>query len=155
MATLVGTQKKLVDAIEALVELDYDAIEAYKAAIARLDDAEDKKQLRSFLADHERHVTELGPIVAQLGGVAAKGPDLKKWLTKGKVVIMGLAGSNAVLLAMKSNEDDTNTAYERVVGRGDLTPTIRAVCEKNLADERRHRAWIESRLAVKRAAAAH
>lgn len=155
MATMVGTQDKLVDALEALVELDYDAIEAYKAAIDRLDDSDDKEQLRGFLADHQRHVTELTPVVAQLGGNAAKGPDVKRWLTKGKVVILGLAGDKAVLLAMKTNEDDTNTAYERAVARDDLTPDVQRILEKNLADERRHRAWIEARLAAGHPAHAH
>lgn len=37
MATLVGTQKNFADALKALIELDYDAIEAYKAAIDRLE----------------------------------------------------------------------------------------------------------------------
>ena len=46
-------------------------------------------------------------------------------LTKGKVVLGGLIGDNAVLQAMKTNEDDTNTAYERALG-----------------DERRHRDWM-------------
>jgi uncharacterized protein (TIGR02284 family) len=146
MATLVGTQKKLVDALDALLELDYDAIEAYDAAIARLKDASDKAQLGAFMADHERHVAELTALVEGLGRRASKGPDLKRWLTKGKVVILGLAGDHAILLAMKTNEDDTNTAYERVAGRDDLSSEIRAVVARNLDDERRHRAWIEARL---------
>jgi uncharacterized protein (TIGR02284 family) len=146
MATLVGTQKKLVDALDALLELDYDAIEAYEAAIARLKDASDKAQLGAFMADHERHVAELTALVEGLGRKASKGPDLKRWLTKGKVVILGLAGDHAILLAMKTNEDDTNTAYERVAGRDDLPADIRAVIARNLDDERRHRAWIEARL---------
>lgn len=155
MATLVGTQKSLVDCLDALLELDYDAIEAYEAAIERVDDPDDKAELRSFLSDHERHVADLTPLVEALGKRASKGPDVKKWLAKGKVVIMGLAGANAVLLAMKTNEDDTNTAYERVVGRTDLTDDVRRIVERNLADERRHRAWIEARLAAHKAAHAH
>ncbi|AFC70705.1 hypothetical protein MC5_01535 [Rickettsia australis str. Cutlack] len=35
MTTLVRTQNNFADAIKELVELDYDAIEAYKAAINR------------------------------------------------------------------------------------------------------------------------
>jgi uncharacterized protein (TIGR02284 family) len=152
MATLVGTQDKLVDALDALLELDYDAIEAYKAAIERIDDKNDKAQLLAFMQDHERHVRELTPLVASLGKEPAKGPDVKQWLTKGKVVIMGLAGENAVLLAMKTNEDDTNIAYERLVQRTDVTPEVHALLERNLGDERRHRAWIEARLGALKAA---
>lgn len=46
-------------------------------------------------------------------------------LTKGKVVLGGPMGDKAVLQAMKTNEDDTNTAYERALG-----------------DERRQRDWM-------------
>jgi uncharacterized protein (TIGR02284 family) len=146
MATLVGTQKNLVDVLDALLELDYDAIEAYEAAIARLSDPADKAQLGAFLSDHERHVAELTMLVEALGKKASKGPDIKRWLTKGKVVIMSLAGDHAIMLAMKTNEDDTNTAYERATRRDDLTPEIQTTLERNLNDERRHRAWIEARL---------
>jgi uncharacterized protein (TIGR02284 family) len=137
-----------------LLELDYDAIEAYRSAIERLDDVSDKAQLGSFLADHERHVRELTPIVEGMGKRASKGPDIKQWLTKGKVVIMGLAGDNAILLAMKTNEDDTNRAYERATSRNDLPVDVRDVLERNLQDERRHRAWLEARLGAAKAAPA-
>ena len=36
MTTLVGTQTKFVKAVRELVELDFDALEAYNAAINRL-----------------------------------------------------------------------------------------------------------------------
>ena len=48
---------------------------------------------------------------------------------------------------MKSNEDDTNQAYEQALDRDDLTADIRDLLARNLADERRHRGWIEARLA--------
>jgi uncharacterized protein (TIGR02284 family) len=154
MTTLVGTQKNLADLLDALLELDYDAIEAYRAAIDRIGDPSDKAQLGSFLADHERHIRDLTPLVESLGKKASKGPDIKQWLTKGKVVIMGLAGDNAILHAMKTNEDDTNKAYERATSRTDLTSDVRYILERNLADERRHRAWLEARLGARKAAPA-
>ena len=40
---------------------------------------------------------------------------MKALLTKGKVVIAGLMGDEAILQAMRTNEADTNTAYERAV----------------------------------------
>ncbi|KJV81801.1 hypothetical protein RHORCCE3_0998 [Rickettsia hoogstraalii str. RCCE3] len=36
MTTLVGIQNNFADAIKELIELDYDAIEAYKTAINRI-----------------------------------------------------------------------------------------------------------------------
>ncbi len=59
----------------------------------------------------------------------------------------GLVGDRVVLAAMKTNEDDTNTAYERAVAHPAVTPDVLTVLEQNLSDERRHRDWIEKRIA--------
>ena len=69
-------------------------------------------------------------------------------LTKGKVVIGGLMGDKAVLEAMKSNEETTNRAYEKATNERGLPNHVGEVLERNLSDERRHRAWIEERLST-------
>lgn len=154
MATMVGREKDQAKLLNDLAELDYDAIEAYRAAIERIDDVNDKAQLRRFLEDHERHVSELTILIRGMGEEAPRGADIKGVLTKGKVVVGGLIGDRAILLAMKSNEEDTNTAYERAAARDDLPAHVREVIERNLADERRHRAWIEARLERQQTASA-
>jgi uncharacterized protein (TIGR02284 family) len=146
MATLKGFEGNLVDLLNNLIELDYDAIEAYKAAIARMEDVGDKSTLAGFLQDHERHVSDLTGLVERMGSPAKKEGDLLQILTKGKVLIGGLVGDRVVLAAMKTNEDDTNSAYERAIAHPNLTDEVRMVLEKNLADERRHREWIEKRI---------
>lgn len=81
MATLVGTQNNFADAIRALVELDFDAIEAYEAAINRLENAQFKTQLKSFKEDHERHVRDLNGLLAIHNEKTVSGPDAKNgWL---------------------------------------------------------------------------
>ena len=154
MATLVGTQKALSSMLNQLIELDFDTIEAYRAAMDRLESPSDHTQLQWFLADHERHVRELSLLVRQLGETPAEEADMKQVLTKGKVVIASLLGDRAVLSAMKSNEDDSNLAYERAVRRNDLPARVRSVLERNLADERRHRTWLEARIAEQPSASA-
>ncbi len=52
-------------------------------------------------------------------------------------------GDAAILKAMKTNEDDTVTAYERASAHEDAIPKSKAFFEKALADERRHREWME------------
>lgn len=145
MATLVGTQGNFSDAIKELIELDYDAIEAYRVAINRLENEEFKQQLSSFKNDHERHVTELSALLSSHGITPPDGPSMgKQWLTKGKVVLADLMGDLAIISAMKSNEDDTNTAYERLNAYADKWNDSIVILEKGLNDERRHRAWMES-----------
>jgi len=156
MATMVGTQRELSTLLNALIELDLDAIEAYRVAVERLSDANDKAQLASFMADHERHVRELRPFVEQMGVKPADSPDIKSVLTRGKVQIGSLFGDRAILRAMKTNEDDTNRAYERATARQDLPAVMREVLQRNLSDERRHGEYIEGRLrATSRERVAH
>jgi len=120
MATLVGTQSKLVDSVKSLIELDYDAIEAYQAAIDNIENTQYKNQLEKFCNDHRRHVDKLSLLLEERGIKVNLGPDTKQWLTKGKVGMVHLLGDKAVLEAMLSNEEDTNSAYHNMNDRDDL-----------------------------------
>ncbi len=142
MVTTIGTEDKLDDLLQDLSRLDHDAAEAYQAAIDRLENASYRTTLASFKQDHLRHTQELGDCLTSLGKTPPKEGDMKGMLTKGKVVLGGLVGDKAILQAMKTNEDDTNTAYERAVKHKDTTPQIQTVLERALGDERRHREWM-------------
>lgn len=146
MATLIGKETDLVDTLKNLMELDFDAVSAYQAAIDRLENPSYKTAMRAFLADHIRHTTELRPAVLALGGAPPSGADAKALLTKGKVLLGQIVGDRGILMAMRSNEEDTNTAYERSLMRTDLTAPVIDILQRGLADERRHRALIEDAL---------
>lgn len=70
-------------------------------------------------------------------------------LTRGKVMMADLMGDTAILQAMRSNEEDTNTAYERAVKADEGTPAAATALRAGLEDERRHRAWIEQALSAR------
>jgi len=146
MVTTVGTESDLVTLLTDLVQLDFDAVDAYQAAIDRLDNPEWRATLASFRDDHLRHTAELGEALRGMGIVPPSGGDIKSMLTQGKVVMAGLVGDEAVLRAMRTNEADTNTAYERAVQFSDLHSGIRDMLEAGLADERRHCAWLLSQI---------
>jgi len=142
MATLVGMQSSPSAVLRSLIELDYDAVEAYETAIEKLENEDYKRMMREFCDDHRRHVAELNPILESLGGRRVVHGDIKRVLTKGKVLLGGLVGDRAILLAMKTNETDTNTAYERAAAHDGFDAKTIATLYRNLGDERRHRAWI-------------
>src|SRR6185437_7765712 len=142
MATMIGTEDRLDDLLSDLIQLDHDAAAAYQAAIDRLDNTGFRSILTGFKQDHLRHVDELGAFLSELGKSPPQEGGMKSYLTKGKVVLAGLVGDKTILQAMKTNEDDTNTAYERAVNHGQATPQIRAALEDALGDERRHREWM-------------
>jgi uncharacterized protein (TIGR02284 family) len=132
-----------------LIQLDYDAIDAYDAAIDRVASPEYKARLREFRDDHARHTRDVGAVVTELGGTPARQGGAKSMMTRGKVMLADLMGDSAILQAMKSNEEDTNTAYERAVKAGEGTPAAIAALRAGLEDERRHRAWIEQALSAR------
>lgn len=146
MATRVGTQEQFVDALYELCELDYDAVEAYQAAINRLDNNQYKNQLQQFKADHERHIREIKNLLKQHNAEFPEGPSSKQLLAQGKVVLANLFGDDAILKAMLSNEEDTNTAYERLNSRTDEWEDAKDILRRGLEDERRHKQWIEQTL---------
>ncbi len=142
MATTVGNERHLEHLLEDLIRLDYDAAAAYQAAIARLETAGFKAAMRTFKADHLRHTRELGECLRELGEKPPREGALKQILTTGKVVLGGFLGDKAILRAMRTNEDDTVTAYDRAVKHKALTDAIRRVLERGRMDEHRHRQWI-------------
>ncbi|MFN7662711.1 MAG: ferritin-like domain-containing protein [Alphaproteobacteria bacterium] len=149
MVTFVGTQTKLADALRDLMELDYEAKEAYEAAVNRLDNMEYKNQLTQFKKDHQRHMDEISAVLKSKGENMPIMPSMKQWLTKGKVVFANLLGDDTILKAMASNEIDTNTAYERMNERDDLWPEVADIVRRGLRDEHHHAEWLEQ--AIKKA----
>jgi uncharacterized protein (TIGR02284 family) len=146
MVTSIGTESSVDALLEDLIQLDYDAAAAYQSAIDRLDNQRWRATLAQFKEDHVRHTRELSGILSRLGRTPPEEGDAKAWLTQGKVVIAGLMGDKAILTAMRTNEADTNTAYERAVEHKDLPAGASAVLDRNLQDERRHCAWILEQL---------
>jgi rubrerythrin len=144
MSTLVGKQNDFKKALQELLELDYDAIEAYEAAINRIEDSVFKSKLNDFKMDHQNHVVAISSLLRSRNEEVPTGPDSKQWLTKGKVVLAGLLGDKAILAAMLTNEEDTNTAYERMASRPDVWEEAKVILQNGLQDEKRHKTWIES-----------
>ena len=146
MVTFTGTQNELTEAIIDLILLEYDAVEAYKAAVERLDNKVYKSKLQEFQSDHERHIDELSKFLTQKKIIPPKGPDAKQFLAKGKTILAGLIGDRLILHAMNSNEDNTNTAYKRMNDREDLDETIKNILSRAYDDEIKHKTWIEDTL---------
>lgn len=139
-------ERGLVQELQNLIALEYDAIEAYKSALARLDNHQYRDKLREFKGDHEGHVKSLSTFLKKNNEDFPTGPDAGSYLTKGKVILANLIGDMTILKAMKSNEQETNGAYEDIVQRRHLPDEIKNILSQGLADERRHYAWFEATL---------
>ena len=144
MVTFVGMQDDFASALEKLLELEFDAAEAYEAAFERLKNEEYKEKIKSFKEDHHRHISAISELLKNHGFTPPTGPSTAhQWMTKGKVVIGGLMGDLAILRAMRSNEIDTNTAYERMHLHEQAWADAKDLLREGLKDEQRHKKWLE------------
>lgn len=146
MVTFAGTQADFLEAIAEIITLDFDAIEAYQAAINRIQKEEYKKVLELFKQDHHRHIEQLSAYLTEQGQIPPAGPDLKSFLTQGKVVIASLGSDHAILQAMLSNEKDTNEAYENINNHAEKDISLDSILKEALEDEKRHSAWLQQQI---------
>lgn len=154
MATATGSSPDFIKVVKDLIVLEHDAMAAYESTIERLDNKTYAAKISEFLQDHQRHLSELTNFLEGMGQKAPEGADIKVVLTKGKVVIADLFGDDAILTAMKTNEEDTVTAYERASQHENVSDNMRTVLQTAHQDELRHRSWIEQTLASNKKQAA-
>jgi uncharacterized protein (TIGR02284 family) len=138
--------REVVALLNRLIQLDHDAIEGCKAAMDRVAQTDDRAQLGWMLSEHRRHAEELGVVVRNLGGDPASHGDLRAVLTRGKVVLGALSGERAVLEAVQSCEAEAVAAYAHAASQPGVPVDVANVLERQLADERRHHAWLSARL---------
>jgi rubrerythrin len=150
MVTLVGTQEDFNDALTQLLELEYDAVEAYRLAIEKLRNESYKARLLEFTADHDSHIVEISKFLEMHNITAPQSGDLiKGMLAKVKVLVGDMTSKDEnILRAMLDNEKDTNAAYSRMINHQHKTLDVEVFLLKALEDERRHKAWLERILNV-------
>ena len=144
MVTLVGNEDSIEKLVIDLLYLEHDAIAAYDSCVERLDDKTLSSKIAEFKQDHLQHVVALNEMARELGVEAPTEGDMKQMLTTGKIALADLMGDAAILKAMKTNEDDTVTAYERASRHEGAIPTSKAFFMKAHQDEERHRAWMST-----------
>jgi rubrerythrin len=142
------TETQIVDALNDLIQLDYDASKTYEQALEYVheDDREVRADLESFRLDHLRHIEELSRLVAAEGGTPLEPVrDVKGALLEGLTRLRSVTGTLGALKAMRLNEKLTNRSYDHASELA-LSPRARDLISANLEDERRHLAAIEAHI---------
>jgi rubrerythrin len=135
-------EKSEVGKLRSLAQLDADAVGAYDAAIARVNEPLVRERLNDFRVDHVRHVQDLNALIQRFGGEPVELKlDLKGTAMKGLTAVTSMMGTEAALVAMLGNEEFTNRAYELAL-QFDWSPEVRVLIQKNREDEYRHVTWI-------------
>jgi uncharacterized protein (TIGR02284 family) len=141
-----AARESAIELLNDLIQLDYDAVQAYKQAIEKIDDVSARVDLEVFQADHERHIADLSRTVRMMGGEPEEaGRDLKGVLLEGLTALRSVTGTLGALRAMRMNEKLTNRSYERAL-EAKLPVAARDVVLRNREDERRHLSAIETHI---------
>lgn len=144
MVTTVGNENTPEKLIENCILLEHDAIAAYEAVIERLDSAERRAQIERFRQDHLNHLDQLKGFARDHGVTPPQEGDAKQMVTTGKVQLADIMGGDgAILRAMSTNESDTVAAYSHATENPALPQEMRPMVEAALADERRHKDWMD------------
>lgn len=137
-----GTQTTdLVAQLNDLLQLDYDAVAAYRVAIKELDSPVLKHDLEVHLSDHERHIKELERHIERSDGMKMPMPHLSGAFKLAVQGAVAAASDRRVLLAFKANEMQTRDKYQRAAGSQDLPIEIADTIRRAADDERRHYDW--------------
>lgn len=141
--TLASTTNNamMANELNTLIRQNIDTLQAYTAAIERLNNTDYRQALETFKADYLRHLEELKELVHWMGAAPAKKSDSVQMLTKGKLAWGGLRGDKGILQAMKSNEDNTKAVYEKEIGKLRYSQDMADVLKHHLDDARRHQDW--------------
>lgn len=141
--------RELTEKLGDLVHLDSDAVEAYNEAIEKSDDQEVRSQLSQFRDDHQRHITQLQQLIAQMGGTAPEQrKDIKGFLVEGMTALRSSMGTEQAMKAMRQNEVLTNRGYKDAIEEHTWPSEAMTILQSNYSDEQRHLEWIERWLSV-------
>lgn len=134
------------NALQKLVQLEYDMIKAYDAASAATDRQNTAAKLREFREDHVHHTENLGAVLENYDEDVPDGPGKYRWLTQGTVVLAGLVGLEYDLLAaLHDNGETVENAYREALTLDDLDAAMQQTLQANHDDIARHRSWLKER----------
>jgi rubrerythrin len=145
--TVVETQM-LLHELEALAQLDTDAVQVYEDVLQHVTDEDVSKQFRTFQGEHRHHAEALSDAIVRLGGVK---PELKvdligrmaDWVSE----FRSMSGTRGALHAMKTAELYHNRRYGEAVTWDVADEEIATMLRRFDDNEKRHLAFVEERLA--------
>ena len=133
----------LVSQLNDLLQLDHDAIGAYRIAIEKLENRDWATQISGYLTDHERHVRELTEAIVELGGTPMNEPHATGPFKQALQSLGAVGGDKGLLMAWRANELQVRSKYDRYASKAVFWPDrLKALVDRNALDEERHYRWV-------------
>lgn len=146
MVTKVGMQDNFADAINDLVELEYDVSGAYLTAINKISSSDSKMKLQEFHDSLQRYIGKLSELARNHNQIVPTSAGvLKSFLVKGKVVLADMMGDDqAILGAMLDNEQDITVAYENMLSHLGIWLDAKEVINEGLSQNQERKIWFQN-----------
>ena len=139
----------IVNKLNSLAKLDYDALESYNEAIKKIDQSEIREQLSKFRDDHDRHFQVLSDLIIKYGGIpTSRSRDIRGVFLGTATTLQSMAGTEGTLKAVQTGEKITNDSYRDAISQ-DYPQDVKRVLEKNYDDEQNHLSYVNYALANK------
>ncbi|MEM6791972.1 MAG: hypothetical protein AAF715_30925 [Myxococcota bacterium] len=110
-----------IDTINQLISFHRASLEVCDAAASRLDDVEDRSELRDMVEDHLRHVDRLARCVESMGGSATR---TKADLPHSRDDVRPVRDSSALLHMLRSDHQVVANAYQDHGAFGDVPDLV-------------------------------
>jgi competence ComEA-like helix-hairpin-helix protein len=133
-----------VEVLTTLAQLDLEAALAYDACAEAVELAGLRSHLVRFRDDHFRHVDAINRVLEKRGGKAVERESSGQLLRRIARVASAL-GSHAGLIALLTNEELTNEAYD-MASELEWDSGIEQMLERHAADEKLHFEWLSSQM---------
>lgn len=134
---------EILEGLNDLLQLDHDAIGAYRIAIEKLEDRDWAMQISGYLNDHERHIHELTEAIVGLGGTPMNEPHATGPFKQALQSLGAVGGDKGLLMAWRANELQVRTKYDRYASKAVFWPDrVKALVDRNALDEERHYRWV-------------
>lgn len=135
--------EEIIEGLNDLLQLDHDAIGAYRIAIDKLENRDWAMQISGYLTDHERHIQELTEAIVGLGGAPMNEPHATGPFKQALQSLGAVGGDKGLLMAWRTNELQVRTKYDRYASKAVFWPDrVKALVDRNALDEERHYRWV-------------
>lgn len=136
-----GSEQQVIEQLNRLIAHHRAAVDACDAAASRLDDVEQRAEMRHFVSDHLRNVEELSRCVEALGGRATAE---KAALTKSRGDIVAIERDEPLLSAILADEENMARIYAGI--EPERSERVAMAIERAAAAVQRHRNWLRQRV---------
>lgn len=135
--------EEVLKGLNDLLQLDHDAIGAYRVAIDKLENRDWAMQISGYLTDHERHVRELTEAIVGLGGSPVNEPHATGPFKEALQSLGAVGGDRGLLMAWRANELQVRSKYDRYASKAVFWPDrVKSLIDRNALDEERHYRWV-------------